>query len=163
LHSDVKQVQTALNAFKIASKSLKQLQLVRITLYDCKEEEEKIIGEEINYHINIPPRQVGEILRKNNGILLAPSSEGEGFGLPPVEAMACGIPVIMTKIPSFTSFSQKQDYALFVDVGDESAMANNIIELANNFHLRTNLISSGLELAKTFNYDKVAKEIISLL
>ncbi len=112
----IKRIKTGLKAFKIASEKNSTFKLVRISTADTKQKEEKIAGRIKEFYLRLTPKEVGELFRNRSGILLSPSSSGEGFGLPPVEAMACGIPVVLTDIPSYQNFGHSRNYARFVPV-----------------------------------------------
>ncbi len=159
----VKRVIDGLCAFKRASERIKNLKLIRISAVDTKLKEESFAGKIDEYHVSLTPCQVGELLRKRDAILISTSSQGEGFGLPPLEAMACGIPTVLTDIPSYRSFSSPTDYALFVKVGNIEQMANAIVELSENRALRYRIIKRGIEVASKYSYSKVVENLESCL
>lgn len=156
---DVKQIEVGLLAYKEAKKILPQLRLIRVSLHDTRLEEENIIGPIHEYYVNILPEKVGELFRTKPGLLLAPSKEAEGFGLPPLEAMSCGVPSVLTRISSFLSFDQDHDYAEFVDVGNIQEMAKGINEIIQDHTKRKHIIYRGLEIAQKYNYENVAEKI----
>ncbi|MBF0302451.1 MAG: glycosyltransferase family 4 protein, partial [Desulfamplus sp.] len=155
----VKRIADGLCAFKRALEKKENLKLVRISAVDTKTKEEALTVKIDEYHVGITPCEVGELLRRPRGVLVSPSSSGEGFGLPPLEAMACGIPTVLSDIPSYRAFSSPADYALFVPVGDIEQMADAIIELSENGKLRYQLIKRGLEVAGEYSYSKVVERL----
>lgn len=85
----------------------------------------------------------------------------EGFGLPPLEAMASGVPVITsdrTSLPEVTG-----DAALTVDPWDVEAIAAAIKTLSGNAELRADLISKGLARARQFSWDLTAERTRAVL
>ncbi|MDW8395116.1 MAG: glycosyltransferase family 1 protein [Anaerolineae bacterium] len=85
----------------------------------------------------------------------------EGFGLPPVEAMACGVPVVCgdhTSLPEAVG-----DGALLVDVRQVQAIATGIEQLIQNNDLRAALIARGLRHARSFSWERTADQLIRLL
>lgn len=86
-------------------------------------------------------------------------SEYEGFGLPPLEAMTCGTPVITTKKGSLAETAGNA--ALFVEDPKNIAEIKKKIKLALNN--REELIKKGLEQSKKFSWEKTAKETLSCL
>lgn len=82
-------------------------------------------------------------------------SLSEGFGLPPLEAMACGAPVIASRIPSIAEVLS--DAALLITPTDESALVGSIIELLRDDNLRSSLTSAGRERAATFSWERTAR------
>jgi glycosyltransferase involved in cell wall biosynthesis len=79
----------------------------------------------------------------------------EGFGLPPLEAMACGAPVIASRIPSLSEVLENN--ARFVDPLDEIALATAIKELLANENERSRLSALGTKHAAKFSWDKTAR------
>jgi glycosyltransferase involved in cell wall biosynthesis len=86
--------------------------------------------------------------------LVAPS-RAEGFGLPLIEAMAVGTPVICSDIPAFREVAA--DAALLVPVGDPGALAAAMGRLTGDAGLRARLVAAGLSRAAGFDWDRVAR------
>ena len=85
----------------------------------------------------------------------------EGFGFVPLEAMACGVPVITsarTSIPEICG-----DAALLVEPMQISELASAINALLSDNALREKLIAKGLKRAKKFTWEKTASEILPVL
>ncbi|OGU15800.1 MAG: hypothetical protein A2076_14455 [Geobacteraceae bacterium GWC2_53_11] len=78
----------------------------------------------------------------------------EGFGLPPLEAMACGIPVIASNVTSIPEVVG--DAALLVDPLDIEEIANGLKLLTEDNELRANLRQAGLKRAQMFSWDRTA-------
>jgi glycosyltransferase involved in cell wall biosynthesis len=84
----------------------------------------------------------------------------EGFGLPPLEAMKCGTPVIVgnaTSLPEVVG-----DAGLQVDPFDIEAIAGAIGELLNNPALRKELSVRGLERARMFDWRETARQTLKV-
>jgi glycosyltransferase involved in cell wall biosynthesis len=79
----------------------------------------------------------------------------EGFGLPPLEAMACGAPVITSSIQ--TILETVGDAALAVSPTDHQGLARAILELMENEEERRRLSSAGLKRAAEFSWEKTAR------
>jgi glycosyltransferase involved in cell wall biosynthesis len=84
----------------------------------------------------------------------------EGFGLPPLEAMACGTPVVTSDVTSLPEVTG--DAALLIDPNDERALANAMIEIVNNDALRAELRERGIAQAKKFTWRDAAEKTLSL-
>ncbi len=85
----------------------------------------------------------------------------EGFGLPPLEAMACGCPVIVSGAASLPEACA--DAALYCDPYDLEDIANKLVMLMNNTKLREELRQKGLERAKQFTWQKCAREAFAVI
>ena len=79
----------------------------------------------------------------------------EGFGLPPLEAMACGAPVIASRIAAHVE--TLGTHAQLVEPDDASGLAQDIATLLENPDERERLSRSGIEHAKQFSWEKTAK------
>ena len=159
----VKQIVLGLDAYALAKKAHPYLRLVRIALVDTRQEEEDRVGKIGEYHVLLRPREVGDVFRSRGGVLLSSSTAGEGFGLPALEAMACGVPTVLTKIPSYLAFGDPQDYAAFVPYDDPRAMADAIYRLLKDDEERRRLIKRGSEVAALYSYERVGEAIEEIL
>jgi glycosyltransferase involved in cell wall biosynthesis len=85
----------------------------------------------------------------------------EGFGFPPLEAMASGVPVITSYASSLPEVAGEA--ALLVDPYKIDEIANGLEQTLTNRRLRDNLIKKGLEQASRFSWDKTAGEYLEIL
>lgn len=84
----------------------------------------------------------------------------EGFGLPILEAMACGCPVITTREGSLPEIAQ--DAALYVDAYNVDDIANSLKKIFSDEDLRGKLSKKGLEQAKKFSWQKTANKTMDV-
>lgn len=81
----------------------------------------------------------------------------EGFGLPPLEAMACGTPVVTSNVSSLPEIAGEA--ALLVDPYDVDAIARAIVQVFTDLPLRTRLIASGHARARQFSWAASAARV----
>jgi len=84
----------------------------------------------------------------------------EGFGLPPLEAMACGTPVIASRAASLPEVVGEG--GLLVDPYDVNALAEAMEALLVDRALRSALMEKGLRRSERFSWDRAARETASL-
>lgn len=85
-------------------------------------------------------------------------SLGEGFGLPPLEAMACGTPVLTSNTSSLPEVTG--DSALLVDPENLEAIVDGLRRIATDEDLRVTLTTKGLERAATFTWENTARILV---
>ncbi len=84
----------------------------------------------------------------------------EGFGLPILEAQACGAPLITSNVSSCPEVAGKG--ALIVDPLDVDKLAEAMLAIVTDSKFRKKLIENGLENIKRFSWEKAAKEHLDL-
>ena len=80
----------------------------------------------------------------------------EGFGIPPLEAMACGVPVITSDCAALTEVTENA--AVHIDPNQPEALADAMERILTDSELRTLSIARGLERAKAFTWDRAAEK-----
>jgi glycosyltransferase involved in cell wall biosynthesis len=117
--SPVKDVPTALRALARLRGDGLDPRLVRLSILPLTVAEQELFAAE-RYLRGEPPRVVAAELRRCD-LLLMTSRPGEGFGLPLLEAMACGVPVVASRLPATEWMAEGA--ARLVEPGDERAFA----------------------------------------
>jgi len=115
-------------------------------------------GERVSF-IEIVPRDEMEALYSGAMALLFPSY-AEGFGLPPLEAMACKTPVVASSrapMPEVVG-----DAALLVDPDDHAGMAKALRMIASDTAYANSLVAKGTERLKMFSWEKMARETLAV-
>ncbi|RPI15917.1 MAG: glycosyltransferase family 1 protein, partial [Acidobacteriales bacterium] len=82
----------------------------------------------------------------------------EGFGLPPVEAMASGTPVVTSNVSSLPEVTG--DAAMVVNPDNVFDIARGIREVLLDASLRRELIARGYRQAASFSWDATAREVL---
>lgn len=85
-------------------------------------------------------------------------SRYEGFGYPPLEAMACGAPVISSNAASLPEVVG--DAGMLCAPNDTECFARAMVEVATNESLRNKLRAQGLQRAKMFSWERAVNELV---
>ena len=92
----------------------------------------------------------------SSALLLAHPSLYEGFGLPPLEAMACGCPIVTSNTSSLPEVVGEA--GIMVNPCDIDSLAQAMRQVLTNSELRANMVKRGLEQAKKFSWEKTAEQ-----
>lgn len=126
---------------------------------------------EVEYEINNSPFKKDIIMpgfvgSENLSALLSGAeafvfpSQYEGFGLPILEAMASGCPVIAADIPALREVGGKA--VIYTDGGSAELLANSVAEVLSDDRLKDQLRVAGLERIKNFSWQQTAEQTIDV-
>lgn len=116
------------------------------------------LGRKIDFTGEIPFGNVPS-LYQGSSLFVLPSYL-ESFGIPLIEAMACGVPVIAANISAIPEVIS--DAGLLFDPNDPDELRAKIEAILSNQNLRKKLIQKGLQRVKTFSWEKCAKETLAV-
>ncbi|MGE4531337.1 MAG: glycosyltransferase [Acidithiobacillus sp.] len=85
----------------------------------------------------------------------------EGFGLPPIEAMGCGCPVLASNVTAIPEVCG--DAALYCDPLDVESIRAGILRLAEDEELRSGLSEKGRDQAAKYNWQKAGEQILRIV
>lgn len=109
----------------------------------------------------VSPKSDGELrdLYRNSALLVYPSLY-EGFGLPPIEAMSMGVPVVTSRASSIPE--TVGEAALLANPHDPADIAGKIEAVLKDEKLRASLLQKGFERAEQFRWDTCAKNTLQV-
>jgi glycosyltransferase involved in cell wall biosynthesis len=106
-------------------------------------------------HIQAHDNDLLRALYRNAKALVFPSLY-EGFGLPVLEAMGCGCPVIVSRSSSLPEVAG--DAALYIEPKDRDSIRNAVADVLDSRTLRSELRAKGIEQEKKFSWNFVAEQ-----
>ena len=131
------------------------VRLIRISQFPLGAEEKSLLKPD-EYHNHLTPTEVAALVRGCD-LMLAPSWEQEGFGLPVLEAFACGVPVVASDISSFRGFASQA--AVLVPPEDASAFAQasrTVLEDLGNWR---RMRRAGFSVARRYKEAQVTRSL----
>ena len=143
-----KDLRTGIDACRLAAAAGQPIQLVRVTNTQ-PHRDEQALPFPVEWHTRVKPDDMGEIYRSMDLFLGTSSGAEEGFFLPAVEAMACGVPCVLTDIPCFRSHGDG-NYALFVPARDPAAMAEALVLAGRMPEIAAALREGGIAAAQRY-------------
>lgn len=119
---------------------------------------EKGLEEKVKF-INYVTDKELKCLYSNAELFLFPSLY-EGFGLPPLEAMACGTPVVASNLTSLPEVVG--DAGILVDPMNINEIKTAMIDIMHNEQLKAKLIKAGIQRADEFRWEKAANKLFQI-
>ena len=116
------------------------------------------IGDRIRFLGYVPDEEL-PLLYHASTMFVYPSRY-EGFGLPVLQAMAAGTPVITTKLSSIPEVAG--DAALYIDPDKPVELARAIMEIFSNHAMRSSLVASGIKQAGAFSWERTVNGTIEV-
>jgi alpha-1,3-rhamnosyl/mannosyltransferase len=123
-----------------------EVRVIRMSQYPLADEERSHL-EPDEYHCHLEPERAASLV-EGCDLLLAPSWEQEGFGLPVLEAFASGVPVVASEISCFRGFASEA--AILVPAHDHAAFAAAAADILENPASWRDHRNAGLAVADRF-------------
>ncbi|MHC5777917.1 glycosyltransferase family 4 protein [Nostoc sp.] len=117
------------------------------------------ITNQVKFLDYIPYSELPKII--NQAIALVFPSLWEGFGLPVLEAMACGTPVITSNLSSLPEVAG--DAGILINPYNTGEITEAMQAIATNFELRSRLSSQGITHSQQFSWEKTGKATVEVL
>ncbi|MBC8466764.1 MAG: glycosyltransferase family 4 protein [Deltaproteobacteria bacterium] len=156
--ADVKGIREALEALAELQRSGVEFKLHRVSPLPQSEREHNIFPAH-DYSHRLLPSQMGAAYR-NSDLLIGPSHPEEGFGLPVLEALSSGLPVLLSDTPGHRHIAR--DAAAYFPWGDISTLASQIAALLQNPARRAELSAKGPIEATRFRTADVADRLLGV-
>ena len=99
-----------------------------------------------------PSREALPDLYRRSDVFVFPSW-GEGFGLPPLEAMACGVPVVVTDSRGVREYARSGENCLMVPPRNVGLLAEALYRILSDLNLARTLAQAGVATAARFNWE----------
>lgn len=160
-NEDRKNISGLLKAFYKLKKSMPEVKLIQVgadenkfgqLIYDLG------LQKDVIFTGVVSEKQL--ILLYNMADLFVFPSFFEGFGIPPLEAMACGCPVITSNVSSLPEIVG--DSAIKINPNDIDDIAKNMINVLSNEEMSKHMIKKGLKRVKNFTWERTIKETSDL-
>ena len=97
----------------------------------------------------------------SNASLFVYPSIYEGFGIPPLEAMSLGCPVILSDIPVFREIFG--DAACYADPGETESISDAMVHVLTHDDYRQQLYERGAERAKLYSWEQSARKLLAII
>lgn len=106
-------------------------------------------------------KDIADVYRSSE--IFISTSWWEGFGLPPLEAMACGCAVISSAAGGVNEYARKDKNCLMFEPRNEMALKQSLIRMIEDKDLRNRLAANGIKTAKNFTWQTSVKQLLELI
>ncbi len=118
------------------------------------------VASQVSFIGNVPHSQVINYFQDAD-VFIFPSVWDEPFGIPIVEAMATGVPVVATRVGGITEIVEDGKTGLFVERGEVTALADAIISLLSDKDRRKSMGKAGRQRAiELFSWERIVENLL---
>ncbi|MEH7301284.1 glycosyltransferase family 4 protein [Neobacillus drentensis] len=153
-HASFKGIPTIIEAYNMVKGEL-DIDLYWITPGTPSEDKKSQVTK---VFVNPPQQKIGNLYR--GAALYVCGSTYENFPLPPLEAMACGCPVVTTNNSGSLEYAVQEQNALICNMKNPVDMAEKIREVFVNPNVKEKLISNGLATANQYKWETIIQNIL---
>jgi glycosyltransferase involved in cell wall biosynthesis len=160
-----KGIRTTIEAVRVLKSEGLPVHFIRVAPVILDEERNEPAVDE--FYENIPSDKLAELLRSCH-VYISNSTEGEGFGLPALEALSSGLIAVLSSISSYRNFAagtgETGNFCYFVPEGDSTATAESVRKIISAPEEEIcELRENALTVAKSFSFDKSCSEFEKIL
>lgn len=148
---------------------LQRVPQARLVIAGTGEEEERLKSITTNLGLEQRIEFVGKVSEKEKlewlqkaWVFVNPSLK-EGWGITTIEANACGTPVVATDVPGLRESVNNPHTGYLVRYGDIGEMADRIITILSNNHIRTEMVKNSYIWARSFSWRESARKFAEML
>ncbi len=157
MHVGSKNILDTLDSVKLLKGKGIPIEFTRVSPHPPSESEE--VGKVVDqYYMSLKEQEMAELYRDTD-IYISSSLEAEGFGLPAIEALASGVPSILTEISSYKNFNEKMDFAYFVPTHRPDKIAEGVLMFMKDRELRARCVERGIGVAKGFTLERTKQDL----
>ena len=153
-----KGIADTLDAVKMLKEKGIDLELIRVSpgLLSRREKEGGLVH---SYRTGLKETEMAELYRETD-IFISSSLEGEGFGLPAIEALASGVPSVLTEVSTYKNFDENPGFAHFVPTHSPKKIAEGVEKFINDVQFRNQCVEMGSRVAAKFALQKTKEDLI---
>ena len=152
----IKGVKEGIESFQNAKKSVPN---IRLTMFGMTKS--KNVPEWIEYYQDPSQDKIVELYR-NSDIFIFPSLE-DGWGLTPIEAMACKCAVVGTNVGCMLDIGKHKENVLLSEPGDVEEMVKNLILIISDQEIRKKISEEGFKTVQKLDWEKSTDRLIKAL
>lgn len=153
-----KGIADTIDAVELLKKKGIDVELIRVSpgLPTRRERESGLVH---SYRTGLKEKEMADLYRETD-VFISSSLEGEGFGLPAVEALASGVPSILTEVSTYKNFHDDPGFAHFVPTHSPEKIAAGVEKFINDVYFRSQCVEKGLRVATAFTLQKTKEHLI---
>lgn len=156
-HAAYKGIADGLEAIGIVRQTGHKVQVVMFGVHPLKDD----VPSDVEYHHNVPEEDLPDLYRSCD-IFLWPTHR-EGFGLPPLEAMACGTPVVGTDVGAMPDYMIDGKTGYIVPMKQPKQLGEKLLKLVADQKLRKKMGEAAAKAAEAWEWDDQTTKLESYL